>query len=313
MRRRIPEFAPITPSSIALFRLGEVCNHHCPMCSNSGRPEGHLIETTELLRRVDWLHDQGLRRVVVTGGEPTVHPGFWPVIERLAWVDMAWDINSNGTRFGEPGLADRAAELGLRRAIISLHSHDPQRSCVISGITENQHMAIPRGISHLLAAGVKVMINIVITKIMVGYLSDFIDYCQQNWGDRAVVKIVFPSTAGKGGDWPGIQLRYHEVAADCVAAQQRAETHGIDLTFESVPPCVIGDAHLRNVARSGFGETHYLEDLQGNQLFSIDHIESYFNVYPETCRSCSIFSTCPGIAESYLRQNGAGEFQPLRP
>ncbi len=312
MRRRIPEISPITSSSIALFRLGEVCNHHCPMCSNSGRPEGHLIDTSDLLRRINWLHEQGLRRVVVTGGEPTIHPGFWQVAEHLARADFAWDINSNGTRFGEPGLAARAADLGLLRAIISLHSHNPEQSCLVSGINLNQHLAIPLGIDALLAAGVQVMINLVITRITIGTLSSFVDFCYASWGSRAVLKVVFPSTAGKGGAWTGIQLRYREVVADLLAAQQRAETLELDLSFENVPPCVVGDSRLRNVDRSGFGETHYLEDLEGKQLFSIKHIESCFNAYPETCRNCISFSNCQGVAESYLRSYGAEEFVPLR-
>ena len=71
MRRRTPPTLPVTPRSISLFRLGEACNNHCPMCSNSGRPEAWLTPQEELLKRVDWLAAQGMKRVVVTGGEPT--------------------------------------------------------------------------------------------------------------------------------------------------------------------------------------------------------------------------------------------------
>ena len=73
----------------------------------------------------------------------------------------------------------------------------------------------------------------------------------------------------------------------------------------------LGDANLRNVARSGFGETHYLEDLNGDRLFSIAHIEAFFNVFPQSCRSCAAFEQCPGVAEDYLRLHGAKEFTPL--
>ena len=83
MRKRTPRPAPVTATSTALFRLGEVCNNHCPMCSNSGRPEGWITAQGELLRRVDRLKAWGFSRVVVTGGEPTVHPAFWAVVAKL--------------------------------------------------------------------------------------------------------------------------------------------------------------------------------------------------------------------------------------
>ena len=61
MRRRTPPTLAVTPRSIALFRLGEACNNHCPMCSNSGRPEAWLTPQEELLKRVDWLASQGMK------------------------------------------------------------------------------------------------------------------------------------------------------------------------------------------------------------------------------------------------------------
>ena len=311
MRRRAPERAPITGSSIALFRLGEICNHHCPMCSNSGRPEGHLIATDELLLRAKFLHAEGMRRVVVTGGEPTAHPGFWTVVEGLAAIGMAWDINTNGSRLGEPGMAARCAELGLLRAIVSLHSLSPSVSAEISGTTLKGHAAILQSITELVASGVAVMINCVLTRLSLGTLADFVRGCAGLWGPQVVVKLVFPSTAGKGGSWAGIDLRYRDVADDVRRAAATAAELGMELVYENFPQCTLGDSGARNVARSGFGETHYLEDLQGAELYSIDHIEAWFNAFPESCRLCARRKECPGVAETYLRAHGPSEFRPL--
>ena len=166
-------------------------------------------------------------------------------------------------------------------------------------------------IAELLAAGVPVMINCVLTRLSLGTLADFVRGCAALWGPEVVVKLVFPSTAGKGGAWHGIDLRYAEVAADLRAAAAAASELGLELVYENVPPCAVGDRAARNVARSGFGETHYLEDLHGTELYAIDHIEAWFNAYAETCRLCSLRKDCPGVAESYLRAHGAAEFQPL--
>lgn len=312
MRRRVAEFAPVTPHSIALFRLGEACNHDCPMCSNSGRPEAFFVQQDDLLRRVDFVANAGLRRVVLTGGEPTIHPAFWQVVAALQARGMVWDINSNGSRFADGAFAARAVEEGLQRAIISLHSLDETKSCTISGIKAKGHAAILQGVGNLLDAGVPVLLNCVLTNLTANDVLAYVHGVVAKWGPLVAIKLCFPSTAGKGGQWPGLQLLYRDVQDQLRAVHQLAQTDGLDIVFESVPPCVLGDGSLRNISRSGFGETHYLDDVSGDRLYSIAHIEAQFSALPESCRACAVFDRCPGPAESYLRQHGAAEFVPFQ-
>jgi hypothetical protein len=113
-KKVIAEDAPVTRRSTALFRFGEQCNNHCPMCSNTGEASLFFHATDELLRRADFLHAAGFARVVVTGGEATIHPGFWRIIEHLHGYGMAWDTNTHGRSFSQPGFARRAVGTRLR-------------------------------------------------------------------------------------------------------------------------------------------------------------------------------------------------------
>src|SRR6185503_17703781 len=130
-KKQIPEEAPVTARSAALFRFGEQCNNDCPMCSNTGDAALFFHPTETLLGRAAFLHRSGFRRAVVTGGEPTIHPGFWTVVERLEADGFTWDINTHGRSFAKDGFARRAAAQGLKRAIVSLHSLDPATSATI--------------------------------------------------------------------------------------------------------------------------------------------------------------------------------------
>jgi pyruvate-formate lyase-activating enzyme len=312
MRRRTPPTLPVTPRSIALFRLGEACNNHCPMCSNSGRPEAWLTPQDELLRRVDWLASQGMKRVVVTGGEPTSHPAFWPVIAHLGARAMTWDINSNGRTFAQIGFADRAVEEGLQRAIISLHSHVPNVSQEISGVTAKGHKEIIAGIDALVAAGVPVMLNLVLTKLNHKHLLDYLRWTVDRWGHEIELKVCFPTTVGRGGGWDGIDMRYSDVQAEVRAFVTECDAINLTWHLESFPPCAIDDPRARNMSRSGFGETHYLDDLSGDRLYPIAHIEAELGCFAESCRSCQAFDTCPGVSEAYARRFGTAEFTPFR-
>ncbi len=311
LRRRISAELAVTPRSLALFRLGEQCNNKCPMCSNSGRPEAYFPPTADLLRRADFLHGRGIRRVVLTGGEATIHPGFWDVVARLGEHGISWDSNTNGRSFADPAFAARAVETGLVRAIVSLHSHLPETSQLISGVSAKGHAEIIAGIGELLHAGAQLMLNCVLTTHTAGTLLDYVRWCHATWTGGFQVKFAFPTTVGKGGDWAGIHLTYSDIEAELRAVRSAADLHGWDVVVESVPPCVLGDPSVRDVSRSGFGETHYLDDITGDRLYPIRHIEAALSVHPEACRGCRALGDCPGVGEDYARRVGTGELRPF--
>lgn len=311
MRKLRPSERAVNDRSISLFRLAEACNNDCPMCSNSGRPEAWFTKTEGLIARVGFLYAQGFRRVVLTGGEPTIHPGFWEVVAALRDQGMTWDVNTHGRSFADAAFAARAREEGLERAIVSLHSHDIPTSCLIFGVKEAAHHETVQGIEHLLSEGIWLMLNCVVTTYNAPHLEAYLRWCVARFGTDYVMKLAFPSTTGKGGEWDGLGLRYSEVIDEVRAMREAARELGVRLVFESFPSCILDDPQNRNISRSGFGETHYLDDVTGDRVYPIDHIEAALSAYPESCQRCRAVKTCPGVAEGYLMRFGAEEFVPL--
>jgi len=311
MRKRRPSHLPVGPGSIALFRLGEQCNNACPMCSNSGRPAAFHQSTEELVGRVGFLESQGIRRVVVTGGEPTIHSGFWEIIGALRDARIVWDINTHGRSFADETFTDTCIRKGLKRAIVSFHTHILPASRVISGIDDAGHEETIEGIRNLIDGGVATTLNCVITKLNQGSLCAYLRECRDLFGVEHKTKIVFPSTVGKGGDWDGIHISFASVRDEVRAARDLAEELGLAVEFESFPNCILGDPEAKNMGRSGFGETHYLDDITGSNLYSITHIEAQLSMYPERCQPCAALQKCCGISESYAARFGYDELTPF--
>jgi len=311
-KRQRPEEAPVTAKSAALFRFGEQCNNHCPMCSNTGEAALFFHSTEELLRRAAFLHSRGFKRAVVTGGEATIHPGFWTVIERLAALGLVWDANTHGRSFSRPGFAQRAVETGLKRAIVSLHSFDPATSAAIFGADENAHAETVAGIDRLVDAGIGVMLNCVMTELNRSGLEAYLLEGAQRYGRRVAFKFVFPSTIGKGGRWPGIAaLRYRDVRESVQHLRAVAAEMSLRLFFESFPHCVVQDPDALNLGRSAFGETHYLDDATGDRVYSMRHIEAELSAFAEACRQCAALRRCAGVSVDYARRYGVGELTPF--
>jgi MoaA/NifB/PqqE/SkfB family radical SAM enzyme len=311
-KKQVPEQAPVTSKSAALFRFGEQCNYRCPMCSNTGEPSLFFHSTDELLRRAAFLHRCGFRRAIVTGGEATIHPGFWTVVEQLAAYGMAWDINTHGRTFSKPLFARRAVQTGLERAIVSLHSFDPSTSAAIFGVSEEAHHGTVAGIERLLSEGVDVMLNCVLTKLNLNRLEDYLEAGHERFGGAVAFKFVFPSTIGKGGQWEGIEtIRYDDVRENARRLQDLAARLQVRISFESFPNCILQKPEAVNYGRSTFGESHYLDDATGDRVYAMRHIEAELSAFGEACRRCEAIRRCPGVALRYAKRYGVEELTPF--
>jgi 2-polyprenyl-3-methyl-5-hydroxy-6-metoxy-1,4-benzoquinol methylase len=311
-KKKVLDDEPVTVQSAALFRFGEQCNNDCPMCSNTGEASLFFHPTETLLRRAAFLHRYGFRRAVVTGGEPTIHPGFWTVVERLFADGFTWDINTHGRSFAKEGFARRAAGQGLKRAIVSLHSHRPATSATIFGTREDAHHETLAGIDRLVDADVDVTLNCVLTRLNLGELEEYLRTEHARYGTRAAFKFVFPTTLGKGGSWSGIAtLRYADVGETVRRLRSTALELGATVLFESFPNCILRDPATTNLGRSAFGETHYLDDASGDRIYSMRHIEAELSAFGEVCRRCASLRCCPGISRQYAKRYGTGELVPF--
>ena len=107
------------------------CNYRCTYCLPAEgvewMPRADLLTFEEIGRIVAAMAAMGVRRIRLTGGEPTIRRGVEQLVSTLAAIDGIDDLSmtTNGHHF-----ADKAAELaarGLRRINVSLDTLDPQR------------------------------------------------------------------------------------------------------------------------------------------------------------------------------------------
>ena len=101
---RIGGFLPLSlcdyPGRVAAVVFTRGCNFRCPFCHN-----GHLLAETasddltddDVLARLAALAAR-LQGVVVTGGEPTLHPGLAGFLGRIRGLRLAIKLDTNGSR-----------------------------------------------------------------------------------------------------------------------------------------------------------------------------------------------------------------------
>jgi cyclic pyranopterin phosphate synthase len=112
------------------------CNFRCSYCMPveglPWLPKSDILSYEEIGSVVAQLAPLGLRRVRITGGEPTIRPQLTTLVRQLRDVPAVEDIalSTNGVRL--PELARPLAEAGLDRVNMSSDSLRPERIAAIA-------------------------------------------------------------------------------------------------------------------------------------------------------------------------------------
>ncbi len=140
--------------------LTSLCNLRCVMCPVIRR-EHHTLSREQALSIADFAQARGFQEVMLNGGEPTLVPYFWELIDRLADAGLKISVLSNATRFTLEDIARlaRIPRLAVNTSIDGPPEvHDEIRG--VPGCFEKTETAI----HSLLEAGVAVGINTVIQR-----------------------------------------------------------------------------------------------------------------------------------------------------
>jgi cyclic pyranopterin phosphate synthase len=129
--------------SIEYLRISvtDRCNFRClycmPLSGLEWLPKSDILTYEEIARVVGQLAPLGLRRLRITGGEPTLRPDLERLIEMLRSIPEIEDISlsTNGVRL--PSLARIFAGAGLDRVNMSADSLRPDRIKAISRRTSD--------------------------------------------------------------------------------------------------------------------------------------------------------------------------------
>ena len=121
------------------IRITTRCNMSCEHCCYSAEKAGEDMDIKTFKKILDQWHpeiERGNGYVTLGGGEPTLHPHFWDLVE-LAWkYGTPWTV-TNGSNKKDSLLIAELAKKGYLHGILSLDKwHDPISREVIDAFTE---------------------------------------------------------------------------------------------------------------------------------------------------------------------------------
>jgi len=201
------------------WELTYACNLACVHClSSSGKRDPRELSTAQCKAIIDELERMQVFYVNIGGGEPTVRPDFWELVDYAGDHHVGVKFSTNGVRI-TPEVAARLAASDYVDVQISLDGATAEVNDAVRG-AGSYAMAV-RALQNLADAGFSdAKISVVVTRHNVGQLDEF-----KALADRygATLRITRLRPSGRGADvWDEL----HPTAAQQVQLYDWLVAHG---------------------------------------------------------------------------------------
>ena len=279
-------------ANLGYIQVTRICNQHCLFCSN---PENQrTLSVEEALAQATQLKETGYFGVILTGGEPTLHPELGAIVRGVKKLGVHVRMITNGQKTAEPGVLKELLDAGLEYLHVSVHSFRPE---VQNHLTSNEDS----------------FKNLEKTFIETGRLKLTCDVntviCAQNADhlDETVKAIVGRFGFVRHFVWNNIDPKMNRVAenphtvaklADLELSLSRAvkflESGGRTYRIERLPLCYMAEfarasTETRKIVKREERTVHFLDDKG-----EIRQTE-FFHEKAPVCRHCRFDSICAGL------------------
>ena len=186
---------------LIVWNFTNACNLRCRHCYQNAGPvpspgELSLNEKMEVIRQVDEL---GIPVIALSGGEPTIHPDFIPIVEEGARRGIYMSVATNGIRFAKEEFARRAIQAGLRYVEISLDSVDSRKHDEFRGVKGAWEKAV-KGIENVVKLGegkVSTGIAMTVTRLNKSEIREMVTLGEELKVTRVIFFNFIPTGRGK--------------------------------------------------------------------------------------------------------------------
>ncbi len=193
----VEQFAYGLDAPICLtWELTYACNLSCVHClSSSGRRDPRELSTAECQSVIDELERMQVFYVNIGGGEPTVRPDFWDLVDYATAHHVGVKFSTNGVKI-TPAVARRLAASDYVDVQISLDGATAGVNDAVRG--PGSYATALRAMGNLAQAGFRgFKISVVVTRHNAGQLDDF-KAIADRFGAQLRLTRLRPS--GRGAD-----------------------------------------------------------------------------------------------------------------
>lgn len=323
------------------FELTPVCNMNCKMCYvRMSRQQQEAIRPLRSAK--EWLtlaqkaRQAGLLYLLLTGGEPFLHPEFRQILTGLHEMGFVISINSNATLIDEETVAWLKTVPPMRINITLYGASDAtyQRLCGNpKGFTQTT-----RAIRQLRDAGISVKLNCSVTPHNASDLTEIMKFAREEHLVVQASSYMFPplrkdpNMVGRNERFSPEDAAYYSAKIEYLLNGEerflnRPEDELLPLPGDTDENCgEVGDRIRCRAGKCSFWVTWegrmmpcgMFPDMGDNNVFEMDFLPAWKNVtqmadavrLPSKCAGCTIKDSCKACAAMVITETGCFDKVP---
>lgn len=278
--------------------LGFQCDQDCVVCWQDRA--GPSPPPEYFSRWLDEMLAASARSVILSGGEPTLHPTLLDLAGRAHAAGAHTVIETNGLRLTDDGFRRALLAAGVGELSVSLHAADATTSEAITR-APGTHARTVAGVEACLRDGLPVGIHCVVERANAPGLAAHASFVVERFArpPRGLRRVSY-SLPTRYAD----QERYRRglaplgaVRPGLTAALRTLRGAGVEARFLGMggfPLCAVEDPRAECPA----------EPLSAGERGD--------RVYGRPCEGCAVRPWCGGVPAAYLEACGEGDLRPVR-
>lgn len=282
------------------------CNSRCIMCTNpsdfQAKDPYKDYSFNELKKRISGIRIFDNKgnfiddKIILTGGEPTIHPDFFKILsfirKKLPLVII--ELDTNGRRFYYSSFTKRVLGFGKINIYTSLHGFNEKTHDAITRTPRSFSQTV-KGIQNLLKykkLGLhELELRIIITKLTYKYVEKILKFIKENFLQVDRIVIIFMEMEGQAGNNFKIVGLTHSQFQTFIPKIAKWIPEFKGFRFYHFPLCKISQSLWKYVWRT---------------------LPEYEVTFLPQCKTCLYKKYCLGIHKDYLKKIGGKEFKPIK-
>ena len=270
------------------------CNQCCVFCSNPDNDA--ILPLAEVERLLVDFFERGMDGVLLTGGEPTLHPDLPAMLQAAVRIGIAPRVITNGQKTADRAYLGELVDAGLDHVHVSIQSHRAEVQAALTGKTDSLP-CLEATLGHLGELGVTADINTTIGTYNADHLDETAGWLVDRfpWLHHWVWNALDP-TSERALAHPEVIAAPHQYELSLDRAMRLLAKTDRTFRVERVPLCYMtAFAHCSTEARK-------LVKQESREVAFLDergHVDdaALWRRYRKSrsCAVCTLDAICPGL------------------
>ncbi len=319
------EFCPIgtrytdlvEPDRQIEIQLGHMCNNRCVFCVSGQRTamrEAFPMAAAPVIERLRTARAEGIHKVTLLGGEPTLQPEFMDVVREC--VSLGFDeivLFTNGVKTARAEFVDEILATGGRFTWRLSFQGANARSHDRTTGKPGSFRRLVETLGHLHARAQRITVNMCVVRSNFESVAEFPALLSPFGVVQLHLDMIRPRDAGIRSDdeMRGMLPRYSDMAP-YLERMVAALPEGFDVNLGNLPYCV-APALAPWIHHDGETTLTVSVDQKDTLSEAWDkyEVKRQDKLKPASCRACLFDAECSGVFETYRDYYGLDELRPI--